>query len=132
MGSIIDLEENGHSRLRLYVTGDTLFRPALAEIGTRFPDIDAMLIHLGGTRIGGVLLTMNGAQGARLAEVIRPARTLPIHYDDYGVFKSPLADFERAAVDRGLATEVISWARGDTVTIPFRTRSRDAVEQPQP
>jgi hypothetical protein len=29
----------------------------------RFPDIDAMLVHLGGTRILGVLLTMDGAQG---------------------------------------------------------------------
>lgn len=132
MGSIVDLEENGRRRLRLYITGDTLFQPGLAEIGTRFPDIDAMLIHLGGTRIGGVLLTMNGAQGAKLTDLIRPARTLPIHYDDYGVFKSPLADFERAAVDTGLATEVIPWARGDTVAIPFRAPARDVVQQPQP
>jgi len=121
MGSIVDLEENGRRRLRLYITGDTLCRPVLAEIGTRFPDIDAMLIHLGGTRIGGILLTMNGKQGAALADMIRPARTLPIHYDDYGVFTSPLTDFQRAAADTGLATEVIPWERGDTVTIPFRT-----------
>jgi L-ascorbate metabolism protein UlaG (beta-lactamase superfamily) len=130
MGSIIDLEENGHRRLRLYVTGDTLVGPELAEIGERVPDIDAMLIHLGGTRIGGILLTMNGKQGAELVDLIRPARTLPIHYDDYGVFKSPLADFERAAVETGLATEVVAWGRGDTVSVPFRTRARDAVQQP--
>jgi L-ascorbate metabolism protein UlaG (beta-lactamase superfamily) len=126
MGSVIDLEENDHRRLRLYITGDTLFRPALAEIGERFPDIDAMLIHLGGTRIGGVLLTMNGKQGAMLADLIKPARTLPVHYDDYGVFRSPLADFEHAVAATGLATEVVAWERGDTVTIPFRAPRREA------
>jgi L-ascorbate metabolism protein UlaG (beta-lactamase superfamily) len=131
MGSVIDFEENGQRRLRIYITGDTLYRPSLAEIGTRFPDIDVMLIHLGGTRIGGVLLTMNGKQGAALADLIRPARTLPIHYDDYGVFKSPLADFERAAADTGLATDVVPWGRGDTVTVPFRTQPR-AVEHSRP
>jgi L-ascorbate metabolism protein UlaG (beta-lactamase superfamily) len=128
MGSIVDLEENGRRRLRLYITGDTLCRPVLAEIGTRFPDIDAMLIHLGGTRIGGILLTMNGKQGAALADMIRPARTLPIHCDDYGVFKSPLSDFQRAAGDTGLATEVIPWERGDTVTIPFRTPAEGSLK----
>jgi L-ascorbate metabolism protein UlaG (beta-lactamase superfamily) len=124
MGSIIDLEEQGRRRLRLYVTGDTLFGPAVAEIGSRFPDIDAMLIHLGGTRIGGVLLTMDGSQGARLTELIRPARALPIHYDDYRVFRSPLLDFERAVNDLGLATEVTAWGRGDSVSIPLRAQPR--------
>jgi L-ascorbate metabolism protein UlaG (beta-lactamase superfamily) len=122
MGSILDLEEDGRHRLRLYVTGDTLFQPALAEIGERFPDIDAMLIHLGGTKVGGVLLTMDGRHGARLTEVIRPARTLPIHYDDYTVFKSPLSDFEREVA--GTATQVTPWARGDTLTVPYRSSGR--------
>jgi L-ascorbate metabolism protein UlaG (beta-lactamase superfamily) len=119
MGSIIDLEEDGRNRLRLYVTGDTLCRPELAEIGERFPDIDAMLIHLGGTKVAGVLLTMDGRHGARLTELIRPTRTLPIHYDDYTVFRSPLSDFERELADRGVATRVTSWARGDTLTVPY-------------
>jgi L-ascorbate metabolism protein UlaG (beta-lactamase superfamily) len=123
MGSIIDLLEDDHRRLRLYVTGDTLCHPMLAEIGERFPDIDAMLIHLGGTRIAGVLLTMDGAQGAALADVIRPVRTLPIHYDDYTVFRSPLADFERAVGDRAVATELTSWSRGETLTVPYRQKA---------
>lgn len=118
MGSIIDLEEGGERRLRLYVTGDTLCHPSLREIGERFGDIDAMLVHLGGTRVAGVLLTMDGDQGAALAEMIRPTVTLPIHYDDYTVFTSPLADFERAARDVG--TRVRPWSRGDTLHVPYR------------
>jgi L-ascorbate metabolism protein UlaG (beta-lactamase superfamily) len=122
MGSILDLEQHGQRRLRLYVTGDTLFRDGLAEIGERFPDIDAMLIHLGGTKIAGVLLTMDGDQGARLADLIRPTRTVPIHYDDYTVMRSPLSDFQRAMIDRGVASEVLAWTRGDTLDIPFRSQ----------
>jgi L-ascorbate metabolism protein UlaG (beta-lactamase superfamily) len=125
MGSVIDLDEDGAQRLRLYVTGDTLYHRNLAEIGERYPDIDAMLVHLGGTRIGGVLLTMNGRQGANLAELVRPARTLPIHYDDYPVFKSPLSDFEREMADRGLATRMTSWTRGDSLTVPYRAPVSD-------
>jgi hypothetical protein len=47
------LPHRGTRRLRLYVTGDTLFGPHLEEIPRRFGEIDAMLIHLGGTRLLG-------------------------------------------------------------------------------
>jgi hypothetical protein len=68
MGTVIDWEHDGRRRLRLYITGDTLFRPeVLGEIPERFGDIDAALVHLGGTRILGVLLTMDGRDGAALS-----------------------------------------------------------------
>jgi L-ascorbate metabolism protein UlaG (beta-lactamase superfamily) len=116
MGSILDLEEDGERRLRLYITGDTLHRPWLRTIRERFPDIDAMVIHLGGTRIAGVLLTMDGEQGARMTEMIGAGRTIPIHYDDYPVFKSPLSDYEREVAHRGL-TGVRPIARGETIAL---------------
>ena len=72
MGTMIDLERDGPREFRLYVTGDTLNRPMLAEIPERYPDIDAMLIHLGGTRVAGILLTMDARQGADLVELVRP------------------------------------------------------------
>jgi len=124
MGSVLELTESDRCRLRLYVTGDTLHHRDLREIAERFGDLDAMLIHLGGTRVAGVLLTMDGRQGAALTELIRPALTLPIHYDDYPVFKSPLADYERAVVARGLAGGVRTWARGDTLPVPYRVGSQ--------
>jgi L-ascorbate metabolism protein UlaG (beta-lactamase superfamily) len=117
MGSVVDLEEDGVRRLRLYVTGDTLYRPMLAEIPRRFPDIDAMLIHLGGTRVLGVLLTMDGQQGAQLADVVRPGITVPIHYDDYTVFTSPLRDFLQAVRPLPAGATVRPVDRGDTLTI---------------
>ncbi|MFX0592260.1 MBL fold metallo-hydrolase [Melissospora conviva] len=114
MGSIIDLERAGRRLLRLYVTGDTLYRPELAEIPARFPDIDAMLVHLGGTRILGFLVTMDGRQGVDLMRLVNPKVTLPIHYDDYRVFRSPLTDFLGAAARHDLRPAIQTLRRGDT------------------
>ena len=119
MGTVIDFERQGQRRLRLYVTGDTLNYPALAEIPQRFPGIDAMLIHLGGTRILGVMLTMDGRQGSDLVRLIQPGLTVPIHYDDYPVFRSPLQDFLDLARREGMEPGVRPVRRGETVTLPF-------------
>jgi L-ascorbate metabolism protein UlaG (beta-lactamase superfamily) len=124
MGSILDLEEDGVRKLRVYQTGDTLYRPELREITQRFPDIDAMLIHLGGTRVLGVLVTMDGRQGARLAELIRPGLTVPIHYDDYTAFTSPLRDFLQAVRPLPADATVRPVDRGDTLTLPAGVASR--------
>ncbi|GAA2216772.1 MBL fold metallo-hydrolase [Micromonospora olivasterospora] len=117
MGTMIDLERPGCPGFRLYVTGDTLNRPMLAEIPRRYPDIDAMLVHLGGTRIAGILLTMDARQGADLTELIRPRLTLPIHYDDYPVFRSPLGHFLAEIRRRGFGDRVRAIARGETVAL---------------
>ena len=122
MGSVIELSVDGVCRLRLYQTGDTLHRPFLAEIPRRCGDIDAMLIHLGGTRVLGMLVTMDGAQGVELARTIRPQLTVPIHYDDYTVMKSPLSDFLTRAREHGLAG-VRPIVRGDTMPLPLRSDS---------
>jgi len=119
MGSVVELEEDGHRRLRLYVTGDTLFGPHLEEIPRRFGEIDAMLIHLGGTRLLGILLTMDDRQGVETTHLIRAGLTLPIHFDDYSVFKSPLNDYLTRARDQGL-TGIQPIGRGDTVELPLR------------
>jgi L-ascorbate metabolism protein UlaG (beta-lactamase superfamily) len=121
MGSMLEFEDADGVALRLYVTGDTLVHGRLAEIPQRYPDIDLCLIHLGGTRVGGILLTMDAAQGVEALQLVRPRAAIPIHYDDYGVFKSPLADFLAAAERASLSTVVHAVARGETHRF---TRSR--------
>jgi L-ascorbate metabolism protein UlaG (beta-lactamase superfamily) len=101
----------------VYVTGDVLFRPQLAEVTRRFPDLDAMVVHLGGTRILGVLLTMDGRQGTDLVELLRPPVTVPVHYDDYRVFRSPLTDFVAEIRRRRRPGEIRVVRRGDTVPL---------------
>ncbi|GAB2934454.1 MBL fold metallo-hydrolase [Micromonospora polyrhachis] len=118
MGSIIDFEQDNRRLLRLYVTGDTLNRSMLAEIPQRYPGIDAMLIHLGGTRILGILVTMDDHQGVELVNLVRPRLTLPIHYDDYPVFRSPLQAFLDLARLEGMTAGVRPIRRGETVALP--------------
>lgn len=118
MGSIVDLERGGQRVLRLYVTGDTLLGTYLRPIRERFPDIDVMVVHLGGTRVAGVLVTMDAQQGAGLVELVRPALTVPVHYDDYDVFRSPLSHFQYEMRARGLDAGLRVVLRGETVALP--------------
>ena len=117
MGSVVELEQAGTVTLRLYVTGDTLYREQLGEIRRRFPDIDVMVAHLGGTRILGVSLTMDGRQGADLVRLVQPRMTVPVHTDDYTVFRSPLSDFFAEVAQRDVPSEIRTVARGERMAL---------------
>jgi L-ascorbate metabolism protein UlaG (beta-lactamase superfamily) len=121
MGSVVELSVAGARQIALYITGDTLCRPWLAEIPRRFGEVDAMLIHLGGTRVLGLLVTMDDRQGAELTGLIRAGRTIPIHYDDYRVMKSPLEKYLRRVAAQGL-TGVRPLARGETAGLAVPAR----------
>jgi L-ascorbate metabolism protein UlaG (beta-lactamase superfamily) len=115
MGSMLEFGTGERDvQLRLYITGDTLLHDRLAEIPRRYPDIDLCLIHLGGTRVAGILLTMNAEQGVRALRLIAPKVAVPIHYDDYTVFREPLAAFREAAERASLRTTIRYVARGET------------------
>lgn len=117
MGSVLELDTGSGAPFRAYVTGDTLYRRSLRRVVDRLGPIDAMVIHLGGTRVLGLLVTMDDRQGARLVRTVQPAVTVPIHYDDYGVFRSPLEDFEQRWAREGLPGELHLVARGETVSL---------------
>ena len=117
MGTVLELQRAAEPPHRTYLSGDTLYRPWLRDVVERCGPLDAAVLHLGGTRVLGVLLTMDGDQGARLTRDLDAGVTLPIHYDDYGVFKSPVADFHSACARRGLTAGVRHVARGETVTL---------------
>jgi hypothetical protein len=53
----------------------------------------------------------HGIQALRTAA---PRRAIPVHFDDYTLFKSPLSDFRQAAEKAGLPTEIHYLARGDS------------------
>ncbi|MCZ9337209.1 MBL fold metallo-hydrolase, partial [Streptomyces sp. TRM76130] len=82
------------------------------------PDADLAVLHLGGTELpGGFVVTMDGAQGAELARRLGYRRALPVHYDDYSVFRSPLADFLAEADRLGLRERIVHCARGQRVRV---------------
>ena len=47
------------------------------------PSVDLALLHLGGTRVFGMLVPMDAAQGVRLLQLLHPDLAIPIHYGDY-------------------------------------------------
>jgi L-ascorbate metabolism protein UlaG (beta-lactamase superfamily) len=115
MGTIIESETVESGVLpRVYISGDTLVFDDLHEIGRRFPLIDLGLLHLGGTRVMGILVTMDAEQGVDAIRIVGPRTVVPIHYDDYDVFTSSLEDFLDATTDAGLRDRVHPLARGET------------------
>jgi L-ascorbate metabolism protein UlaG (beta-lactamase superfamily) len=117
MGSMLEFEPSeGRVAYRMYISGDTLVYEDLHEIPKRYPNIDLALMHLGGTRAAGVLVTMDAAQGVEAIRIVNPDLTIPIHYDDYTVFKSPLSDFLKAIKAAGLEKKVHVLQRGETYT----------------
>jgi L-ascorbate metabolism protein UlaG (beta-lactamase superfamily) len=129
MGSMLEFgrADAGRTALRLYITGDTLVHDDLNEIPKRYPDIDLALFHLGGTRIMGVLLTMDAEQGVEAIRIVNPREVIPIHYNDYDVFKSPLEDFKRAVEAAGFANRVRYLSHGETYDFEVpETRLRTA------
>ncbi|OAL32429.1 hypothetical protein AYO22_00451 [Fonsecaea multimorphosa] len=107
---------------RIYISGDTLYVSELEKIPELYTHagkpIDLMLIHLGGTTVPGphmplLMVTMDAEQGVKLVKLVQPEVTVPIHYDDYDVFLSPLADFKDAITKAGLSDKVVYLDRGD-------------------
>jgi L-ascorbate metabolism protein UlaG (beta-lactamase superfamily) len=109
---------------RLYISGDTLFIEELREIPVRFEAIEAGIVHLGGTRLPaggrlpfGLTVTMDGAQGAAAVAALDLPKVIPVHFDDYGVFASPLSEFRAAMTRRSLDDRIIEIPRGESVQI---------------
>ncbi|GAB3202497.1 MBL fold metallo-hydrolase [Geodermatophilus arenarius] len=117
MGSVLELLRDGEVSWRGYVTGDTLFRPWLGEVLQRCGPLDVVIPHLGGTRALGVTVTMDGRQGADLVELLKPPVTVPVHYDDYDRFASPLGDFVREVAERRAPGQLRTVVRGETISL---------------
>ncbi len=116
MGSMLQfVTVNDPTFLTLYVSGDTLIFDELNEIPKRYPEIDLALMHLGGTKILKLLtVTMDARQGVEALRIIRPRTAIPIHYNDYTVFKSPLNDFKQAVEKADLPVQIIYLQHGET------------------
>ncbi len=119
MGTMLEFaRDDRRPEFRLHISGDTLVFDGLRTTAERFGTIDLSLLHLGGTRVLGTLLTMDAVQGREALEILRPSRAAPIHTDDYTVFRSSLDDFhaelERAPVD----TVVETLPRGEPWPLP--------------
>jgi L-ascorbate metabolism protein UlaG (beta-lactamase superfamily) len=125
MGSMLEFgTADDPCQRRLYISGDTLFIEELKEIPVRFEAIEAGIVHLGGTRLPagnrlpfGLTVTMDGVQGAAAVAALDLPKVVPVHFDDYGVFASPLSDFRDAMTRRGLDDRIVEIRRGESAQI---------------
>jgi L-ascorbate metabolism protein UlaG (beta-lactamase superfamily) len=95
------------------LTGDHL--DAIRE---RFDHIDVAVVHLGGTRVLAHTVTMDASEGVDFLRRIRPSVAVPVHYDDYRIFRSGLAEFLGSVSDAGLQDLVRPVERGQTMALP--------------
>lgn len=117
MGSILDFQtKNGDHLFRVYITGDTMVFDDIKEIPKRHSDIDLALLHLGGTTVMGLVVTMDSKEGLKMLKIIDPRKAIPIHYNDYDVFKSPLSDFKDEVRQAGLEDRVHYLSHGESYT----------------
>ncbi|KAJ5769806.1 uncharacterized protein N7511_001857 [Penicillium nucicola] len=123
---------------RIYVSGDTLATKALHEVTHRYEGqpIDLMLPRLGGTILPSFLVgrimeplastvTMDAEDGIHLMQLIKPELTIPIHYDDFEVFRSSLEDFQRLVEAVSLSDKVLYLDRGDEYRFYVRDEPED-------
>ena len=132
MGSILDFqnaavdtERNpGHhpSLFRIYITGDTMVFDDIRDIPKRFPEVDVALFNLGGTTVLGIVVTMYAKEGIEMFKIIKPKKVIPIHYNDYDVFKSSLEEFQSEVRNAGLEDKMHYIRHGETYNfeIPIR------------
>jgi L-ascorbate metabolism protein UlaG (beta-lactamase superfamily) len=115
MGSILDFASKGRpEQYRMYISGDTMVFKDIHEIPKRYPGVHLALLHLGGTRLLGlVTVTMDAKEGVEMMRIIVPEKAIPIHYNDYDVFKSPLSDFAKEIEQAGLKDRIIYLKHGD-------------------
>jgi len=128
MGSILDFKRkddrtenrsnnnNANLLFRIYITGDTTVFDDIEDIPKKYPSIDLALLHLGGTTIMGIMLTMDAKEGLEIFNIVNPKRAIPIHYNDYDVFKSSIEDFQTIVKEAGIEDRVFYLKHGETYT----------------
>ncbi len=123
MGSLLEHRRGERVTRRVYLSGDTLPGTHLDAIRRRHPDIDVAVLHLGGTRVLFSTVTMDAVMGVDFLDRIEPRLAVPVHHDDYRVFRSPLRDFVEAAGAAGHGGRLRTVSRGEVIALDDAERS---------
>jgi L-ascorbate metabolism protein UlaG (beta-lactamase superfamily) len=113
IGAVFGFRLPDERRIRIYQTGDTLLSGAVMQAAERIPELDAAVVHLGGTRVGPLRVSMNAAEGVAFMRRLNARKIIPVHYGDYAEMREPVDEFLRASAAAGLAGRVKHLARGE-------------------
>jgi L-ascorbate metabolism protein UlaG (beta-lactamase superfamily) len=128
MGSMLEFRNAADGgEYRMYISGTLVFN-RLHEIRRQCANIDLALLHLGGARVLGVLVTMDAEQAVQALRIVQPDLAIPIHYNDYDVFHSPIDHFRRAVEEAGLQGKVKYLQRGEIYSFTPRGMRQSVVE----
>jgi L-ascorbate metabolism protein UlaG (beta-lactamase superfamily) len=115
-----------HPLFRVYITGDTMVFDDIRDVPQHFPDVNLALFHLGGTTVLGIVVTMDAKEGLEMFRIINPKKVIPIHYNDYDVFKSSLEEFQAEVRKAGLEDKMHYVHHGQTYNFQIETRKQNA------
>lgn len=113
------LEWEGQRRGALYVSGDTVLYEGLEEITRRYR-VGAALLHFGAARaqrFGSAHLTLTGAEGARLAQLLGATTIIPIHYEGWTHLTEGRDEIEQAFTAAGLEQRLRFLPLGQPVSL---------------
>jgi L-ascorbate metabolism protein UlaG (beta-lactamase superfamily) len=131
MGSMLEFRNmDDGGEFRMYISGDTLVFDRLQEVRRQYPNIHLGLLHLGGTRVMGILVTMDAEQGIEALRIVQPDLAIPIHYNDYDVFRSSLDEFRRAVERAGLQDKVKYLQHGEIYSFTPKGMRQTVGQQP--
>jgi len=117
MGSLLEHRTAGGAVRRVMISGDTLTGDHIDGIRVRHPEVDVAVVHLGGTRVLLHTVTMDAAQGVDYVRRAPGERVVPVHFDDYRVFRSPIEDFLTASETAGFRSRVTVPERGRSIEL---------------
>ncbi|MEV4637092.1 MBL fold metallo-hydrolase [Actinoplanes sp. NPDC049548] len=102
-GDVIGFVLTGEGLGTVYVSGDNAALELVEQIAGRFGPVDTAVIFAGAVRtplFDGALLTLDSAQAAEAARILRARRVVPVHHDSWAHFsegRDALVEAFRAA-----------------------------------
>lgn len=103
----------------IYISGDTVWYPGVAEVAKRF-NVRLALLHAGAARVaevGPFHLTMTAEEAVQAARAFSNAVVVPIHFEDWAHFSEGHDEVDRAFANAHLENRIVWPQRGNTLVI---------------
>ncbi len=109
-------------RHAVYLSGDTVWYEAIAEVGRWF-DVAVAILFMGAARVEAVgpwHLTFTADEGVEAARAFPAATIVPLHFEGWKHFSESRAEIDRAFTEAGMAARITWLARGRPTEIPWQ------------